>query len=127
MRISSQQAWIRRSDEESLASLRRALELGVNFIDTALAYGDGHSEELVGQVVRSAPQRFTSRQSSAEESPVAGKAGIEIGEVFPREYVIRSTEESLRNLQLERIDLQHCMCGILSGPIPMSGGVRSKT
>src|SRR5437764_1750924 len=44
--------WLGGTDDESLMALRRALELGVNFIDTALAYGDGHSEQLVGQVVR---------------------------------------------------------------------------
>ena len=44
--------WGGADDEESLKSLRRAIERGVNFIDTALAYGDGHSEQLVGRVVR---------------------------------------------------------------------------
>ena len=43
--------WIGASDKESLAALHHAIELGVNFIDTALVYGDGHSEELVGKVV----------------------------------------------------------------------------
>jgi aryl-alcohol dehydrogenase-like predicted oxidoreductase len=47
--------WVGATDEESLASLRFAIERGVNFIDTALAYGDGHSEKLVGQVVRESP------------------------------------------------------------------------
>src|ERR671932_67664 len=44
--------WIGAQDQESLRALRRAVDLGVNLIDTALAYGDAHSEELVGQVVR---------------------------------------------------------------------------
>ncbi|HEV3026045.1 MAG TPA: aldo/keto reductase, partial [Planctomycetota bacterium] len=44
--------WIGASDEESLRALHRAIELGLNFIDTALAYGDGHSEKIVGQTVR---------------------------------------------------------------------------
>jgi hypothetical protein len=44
--------WQGGNDTESLAALRRALELGLNFIDTALAYGDGHSEQLVGDIVR---------------------------------------------------------------------------
>ncbi len=42
--------WQGSKDDESLAALRRAFELGVNFVDTALVYGDGHSEQLVGQV-----------------------------------------------------------------------------
>ena len=44
--------WLGGTDDQSVTALRRAIELGVNFIDTALAYGDGHSEQLVGQVVR---------------------------------------------------------------------------
>src|SRR5690606_25378732 len=44
--------WIGAEDEESLRALHRAIDLGGTFIDTALAYGDGHSERLVGQVVR---------------------------------------------------------------------------
>ncbi|MBV8905628.1 MAG: aldo/keto reductase, partial [Acidobacteriia bacterium] len=46
------QQWQGARDEESLKALRRSFELGVNLIDTALAYGEGHSEELVGQAIR---------------------------------------------------------------------------
>src|SRR3984885_1343011 len=42
--------WQGNNDDESLAALRRAFELGLNFVDTALVYGDGHSEKLIGQV-----------------------------------------------------------------------------
>ena len=45
-----QSGWVGARDDESLNALHRAIDLGVNFIDTALAYGDGHSEQLVGQV-----------------------------------------------------------------------------
>src|SRR5262249_56473928 len=44
--------WIGADDDESLRALRRAIELGVNFLRTAYGYGDGHSEELVGSAVR---------------------------------------------------------------------------
>ena len=44
--------WGERDDKAALAALERALELGVNFIDTALAYGEGHSEKLIGEAVR---------------------------------------------------------------------------
>ena len=50
--------WLGAQDDESLAALHRAIDLGVNFIDTALAYGDGHSEQLVGQVVRERDERI---------------------------------------------------------------------
>ncbi len=50
--------WIGAEDKESLAALHRAIDLGLNFIDTALAYGDGHSEQLIGEVVRSRNERI---------------------------------------------------------------------
>ena len=48
-------AWSGSSDEESLASLERAVDLGCNFFDTAWAYGRGHSERLLGQLLRTRP------------------------------------------------------------------------
>ena len=45
-------SWVGATEDESVRALHRAIDLGVNFIDTALAYGRGHSEKLVGQVVR---------------------------------------------------------------------------
>jgi len=99
--------WLGGSDEESLVALRRALDLGVNFIDTALAYGDGHSEELVGQVVRSAPGKvYVATKVPPKNRQWPARPGIGIDEVFPYDYVIGSTEESLRNLKLEAVDLQ---------------------
>jgi len=47
-----QSMWIGAEDAESLRALDRAIDLGLNFIDTALGYGDGHSEQLVGETVR---------------------------------------------------------------------------
>jgi aryl-alcohol dehydrogenase-like predicted oxidoreductase len=48
----SKSGWIGASDDEFLKALNRSIDLGVNFIDTALGYGDGHSEQLVGRLVR---------------------------------------------------------------------------
>src|SRR5215218_4377671 len=48
--------WLGAQDDESLRALHRAVDLGITFIDTALGYGDGHSEELVGRVVRERPE-----------------------------------------------------------------------
>lgn len=45
-------AWVGAEDEESVRALNRAIDLGLNFVDTALAYGDGHSERLVGGVLK---------------------------------------------------------------------------
>ena len=44
--------WIGASDDESVKALHRSIDLGLNFIDTALGYGDGHSERLVGRLTK---------------------------------------------------------------------------
>jgi aryl-alcohol dehydrogenase-like predicted oxidoreductase len=98
--------WLGGTDDESLTALRRAIDLGVNFIDTALAYGDGHSEQLVGRVVRDAGRRIyvaTKVPPKNEQWPALPGIGIEA--VFPYDYIIRSAEQSLRNLKLDAIDL----------------------
>jgi len=100
--------WLGGTDEESLRALRRALELGVNFIDTALAYGDGHSEQLVGRVVREAGQRvYVATKVPPKNQLWPARPGIGIGQVFPYRYILDATERSLKNLGLESIDLQH--------------------
>ena len=99
--------WQGGSDDESLAALRRSLELGLNFIDTALAYGDGHSEVLVGQIVRDAPGKvWVASKVPPKNRKWPARAGTGIDEVFPYDYIVTSTEESLRNLKMETLDLQ---------------------
>src|SRR6185295_1160050 len=99
--------WLGGADDESLRALRRAIELGLNFIDTALAYGDGHSEKLVGEVVRASKAPvYIATKVPPKNRLWPARPGIAIGEVFPYEYIASCTEESLRNLGTERIDLQ---------------------
>lgn len=98
--------WLGGSDDESLAALERAIELGVNLIDTALAYGDGHSEKLVGEVARRTRGRiFVATKVPPRNRIWPARAGTPISEVFPYDYILRCAEESLRNLGLEAIDL----------------------
>ncbi len=99
--------WIGASDDASLLALRRAVELGVNLIDTALAYGDGHSEALVGRAVREHRGKvFVATKVPPKNRRWPARAGTPVAEVFPGDHVVASTEESLRNLGLESIDLQ---------------------
>jgi len=94
-------------DDESQRALQRAFELGLNFIDTALAYGDGHSEKLVGQAVKSAPNRIYIATKIPPKNRVwPASPSTPISQVFPYSYIIESTEESLKNLGIEQIDLQ---------------------
>jgi aryl-alcohol dehydrogenase-like predicted oxidoreductase len=101
-----QREWIGAEDDESLRALRRAVELGVTFVDTALAYGDGHSEQLVGGIVRESPHvRFATKVPPRNRLWPA-RPGVPVEQVFPGEWIVQCTERSLRNLGLERIDVQ---------------------
>ena len=99
--------WLGADDDESLRSLHRAIDLGVNFIDTALGYGDGHSEKLVGKVVREAGGvvHVSSKVPPKNRKWPAPK-GVPAGEAFPADWVVQCTERSLANLGLETIDVQ---------------------
>jgi aryl-alcohol dehydrogenase-like predicted oxidoreductase len=102
-----QTMWIGADDDESLRALRRAIDLGVNFIDTALAYGRGHSEQLVGQVVREREERIyiaTKVPPKNQRWPAPDDASAD--DAFPGEWIRRCTERSLGNLGLDAIDVQ---------------------
>lgn len=98
--------WIGAEDEESLRALHRAIDLGVTFIDTALAYGDGHSERLVGQVVRERSERvYVATKVPPKNLEWPARPGVPVEEVFPGKYVQECAEQSLKNLGLETVDL----------------------
>ncbi len=99
--------WIGADDAESKKVLHKAIELGVNFFDTALVYGMGHSEKLLGEVEKEAgKQLFIASKipSKKFEWPARDESTIE--ESFPTEYIIQTTERSLRNLKRDYLDLQ---------------------
>jgi len=100
--------WLGGTDDESIASLRRAFELGLNFIDTALVYGEGHSEELVGEVIRdaAAPNIYVASKVPPKNRLWPARPGIGIEETYPYDYIVNCTEESLRNLKRDHLDLQ---------------------
>ena len=97
--------WIGADDGESLRALRRAFELGVNLVDTALGYGDGHSERLVGQAVRAAAAVHVATKIPPKNYQWPA-ACVDPAETFPADWIVECTERSLRNLALEAIDLQ---------------------
>jgi len=99
--------WTGSDDEESLASLHRAVELGCNFFDTAWAYGDGHSEKLLGELVRAYPDRklYTASKIPPKNRIWPSKPHFKIEDVFPPDYIRQYTESSLENLGLDAIDL----------------------
>lgn len=90
-----------------MRALKRAFDLGVNFVDTALAYGDGHSEQLVGQAVKNSFHKiFVATKIPPKNRVWPASPATPISEVFPYDYIIHSTEQSLRNLGVEQIYLQ---------------------
>jgi aryl-alcohol dehydrogenase-like predicted oxidoreductase len=94
-------------DEAARLALRRAAELGVDFYDTALAYGDGHSESLVGRLVRetrSPALRVASKIPPKDQRWPARHDSL-ARDVFPADWIVSCAEKSLRNTGLERLDL----------------------
>lgn len=100
-------AWIGADDDESLRALRLAIEKGVNFLDTAYAYGDGHSERLVGTVVReSAETVYVASKVPPKNMEWPARPGARAEEIFPADWIVACTERSLQDLGLETIDVQ---------------------
>ena len=100
-------AWLGAKDEESLKALNRAVDLGLNFIDTALAYGEGHSERLVGKVVAEREETIhVATKIPPKNLQWPAPAGLHPDEVFPGDYVRECTERSLQNLGVEALDVQ---------------------
>ena len=92
-------SWGPQDDNDSIAAIHKALDLGVNWIDTAAVYGLGHSEEVVGKAVKSAsskPYLFTKCSRVWNENREIGKS---------MKQIRREAEASLRRLQVEAIDL----------------------
>ena len=99
--------WIGATDDVSLKAMHRAADLGLNFIDTALAYGDGHSEQLLGNFLKERSERIyvaTKIPPKNLEWPAEDSSMLE--NVFPTSHIVESTERSLRNLRVDCIDLQ---------------------
>jgi aryl-alcohol dehydrogenase-like predicted oxidoreductase len=100
-------AWLGAEDERSLKALNRAVDLGLNFIDTALAYGGGHSERLVGKLIAERDEQiYVATKIPPQNEIWPAPDGIPVEEVFPGSYVRECTEQSLRNLGLDAVDVQ---------------------
>lgn len=100
--------WTGSDDEQSVRAMERAVQLGCNFFDSALAYGDGHSEKLLGRVVRNhrAKRLYTASKVPPKNKQWPGRETDALDDVFPRDHVRASTERSLENLGLDCLDLQ---------------------
>jgi aryl-alcohol dehydrogenase-like predicted oxidoreductase len=100
--------WSGSNDDESIASLEKSIALGCTFFDTALAYGNGKSEQLLGRVL--AGPRDTKLRIATKIPPKnlrwPAKPEYLIDDVFPPDHIRQSTEISLTNMGLQSLDLQ---------------------
>ncbi|MHB1576898.1 MAG: aldo/keto reductase [Candidatus Dormibacteria bacterium] len=101
--MSMSQSYGPADEVESLATLERALELGVNFFDTANAYGDGHNESLIGRFLKGRRERVTVATKFGIVHDSAAANGI----CGRPDYVRRCCEESLQRLGTDHIDLYY--------------------
>jgi aryl-alcohol dehydrogenase-like predicted oxidoreductase len=99
--------WTGSDDAESLASLQRSIDLGCNFFDTAWAYGDGHSEELLGKALSANPNQklciATKVPPKNREWPSKREFSLDVS--YPPEYVFEYVDKSLRNIGVDALDL----------------------
>lgn len=99
--------WTESSDIQSAKSLDLAVENGVTFFDTAWGYGEGHSEELLGQLVRRHPGKklYTASKIPPKNFQWPAKPEYAFEDSYPTSHVVQYTEKTLKNLGLEQIDL----------------------
>jgi aryl-alcohol dehydrogenase-like predicted oxidoreductase len=96
-------AWGPQDDDEAVGAIRRAVELEVNWVDTAAVYGLGHSEELVARALKGVPD--ADRPYVFTKCSLVWDEGGDISNVLKRDSVRRECEQSLRRLQTDVIDL----------------------
>ena len=100
-------SWSDSNDQQSLESLQAAVDLGCNFFDTAYAYGEGHSENLLGQTVRANPDKrlFTASKIPPKNSQWPASPESSLKESYPPDHVEEFVHNSLENSRLDHFDL----------------------
>ncbi len=99
--------WGERDDDAALDALRTAIDEGIDFIDTAMGYGDGHSEELIGQVIAGREERVVvATKASPKNRQWPAAADVPVSETFPPGYLTECTDASLARLGVPILDVQ---------------------
>lgn len=99
--------WTGADKAEVLRALQRSVELGCNFFDTAWGYGEGVSEQILGNLLRQNPDKtlYAATKIPPKNRKWPSKPDFSIDDVFPADYIVEYTEKSLQNLNVETIDL----------------------
>ncbi len=99
--------WGPQDDAESIRALHKAIDLGVNFIDTAQGYGKGHSEELIGKVLRERREEVfvATKIPPFPGNPWPPPENADAKIFYPADYIVEQCEKSLQRLRRDRIDI----------------------
>jgi aryl-alcohol dehydrogenase-like predicted oxidoreductase len=107
--------WTGSDDAESLAALQRALDLGCNFFDTAWAYGSGHSEELLGKILRAnknnsavgGPDKklYAATKVPPKNRRWPSRPEYSLDDSYPPDYIFEYVDRSLKNIGADTLDL----------------------
>jgi aryl-alcohol dehydrogenase-like predicted oxidoreductase len=99
-------SWGPQNDQDSTAALHKAIDLGLTFIDTAAGYGNGRSERIIAEVLKTRREKVW---VATKTPPVPGKwppsPYDDVNERYPEKYLRENVEERLRNLQTDRLDV----------------------
>jgi len=99
--------WTGSDDQQSLASLQLAVDLGCTFFDTAWGYGEGHSEALLGQIIRANPGKklFTATKIPPKNFIWPSQRDFKLDDCFPPDHIEEYVSSSLENSGLDHFDL----------------------
>jgi aryl-alcohol dehydrogenase-like predicted oxidoreductase len=99
-------SWGEQSEQDSLEALETALDRGVNFIDTAAGYGNGKSEKIIGEFLKSRSETvYVGTKTPPAEGKWPPSPYCRIEERYSEKYLRENVEERLRNLQVESLDV----------------------
>ena len=116
--------WTGSDDDQSRAALSEAVRLGCNFFDTAWGYGKGHSEVLLGELVRAHPDArlYTASKIPPKNMTWPSRRGMTLDEVFPPDHIKEYAERTLKNLGIPTLDLLQFHVWKTRGRMTTGGG-----
>jgi aryl-alcohol dehydrogenase-like predicted oxidoreductase len=100
-----QTSWIGAQDQDSIRALMTARDAGINFFDTALAYGRGHSEQLLAQVFGKSRELVIASKVPPKNGLWPAPSGVPLREAYPKSHVLECLQKTLTNLLRETVDL----------------------